>query len=153
LKTDLTLALGSSGVSLMEMTAAYSAFANRGRYSLPLFIDRIVDRHGNILEENSPQNVAAMSEKTAARMDRMLQAVISRGTGRRAAGLRQGGAGKTGTTDNNIDAWFIGYAGDLLAGVWVGYDRNYTLGKDGSGGRVAAPIWLDFMGRAAAGGN
>ncbi len=153
LKTDLTLALGSSGVSLMEMTAAYSAFANRGRYSPPLFIDRIVDRHGNILEENSPQNVAAMSEKTAARMDRMLQAVISRGTGRRAAGLRQGGAGKTGTTDNNIDAWFIGYAGDLLAGVWVGYDRNYTLGKDGSGGRVAAPIWLDFMERAAAGGN
>lgn len=153
LKKDLTLALGSSGISLLEMTAAYSAFANRGRYSRPLFIDRIVDRHGNILEENSPQKVQAMSIKTAAQVDSMLQEVISRGTGKKARGLQQGGAGKTGTTDNNMDAWFIGYVGDLLAGIWIGYDRNYTLGEEGSGGRVAAPIWLDFMRRAAAGGN
>jgi penicillin-binding protein 1A len=114
LKKDLTLALGSSGVSLLEMTAAYSAFANRGRYSPPLFIDRIVDRHGNIISGNSPQKVKAMSEKTAAQVDRMLQEVISRGTGKRARGLGQGSAGKTGTTDNVAH---IGIAGITSPGA------------------------------------
>ena len=78
-------------------------------------------------------------------MDRMLQEVISRGTGRKAQGLKVTAAGKTGTTDNNMDAWFIGYTRDFLAGVWVGYDKNISLGKDVSGGQVAAPIWRDFM--------
>ncbi len=145
LKPDLTLALGSSGVSLLEMTGAYSAFANGGRYIAPIFIERIIDRHGNVLEENAPQRKRVMSEKTAHRIDSMLQEVISRGTGRRARGLKETAAGKTGTTDDNMDAWFIGYTGKFLAGVWVGYDRNLSLGKNASGGRVAAPIWLDFM--------
>jgi penicillin-binding protein 1A len=145
IKPDLTLALGSSGISLLEMTGAYSAFANRGSYMPPLFIEKIVDRHGKILEENSPGRRRAMSEKTAVQMDRMLQEVISRGTGRKAQGLKVTAAGKTGTTDNNMDAWFIGYTRDFLAGVWVGYDKNISLGKDVSGGQVAAPIWRDFM--------
>ena len=83
----------------------------------------------------------------------MLQEVISRGTGKRARGLKRTAAGKTGTTDNNMDAWFIGYTSDFLAGVWVGHDRNISLGKDGSGGEVAAPIWLNFMKQVESGRN
>ena len=153
IKPDLTLALGSSGISLLEMTGAYSAFANRGSYMAPIFIEKIVDRHGNILEVNSPAKVRVMSEKTAAQMDRMLQEVIRQGTGRRARGLKGTAAGKTGTTDHNMDAWFIGYTRDYLAGVWVGHDKKRALGKDASGGEVAAPIWLDFMKQVEAGKN
>ena len=148
LRPDLTLALGSSGISLLELTGAYSAFANRGSYTPPIFIEKIVDRHGNILEENSPGNVRVMSEKTANQMDHMLQEVIRLGSGRQARGLKTVAAGKTGTTDHNRDAWFIGYTRELLVGVWVGHDRKITLGKDASGGQVAAPIWLDFMKQA-----
>jgi len=145
IKPDLTLALGSSGISLLEMTSAYSAFANHGRYMEPIFIEKIIDRHGRILEENSPDRKRAMSEKTAEQMDRMLQEVIRQGTGKKAQGLKETAAGKTGTTDNNMDAWFIGYTGDFLAGVWVGHDKKRSLGDDASGGQIAAPIWLDFM--------
>lgn len=145
LKPDLTLALGSSGISLLEMTGAYSAFANRGSYTPPVFIEKIIDRHGNTLEENSSRKVRVMSENTAYQMNQMLQEVIRQGTGRQAQGLRVTAAGKTGTTDNNMDAWFIGYTPDFLTGVWVGNDKNISLGKDASGGQVAAPIWLDFM--------
>jgi len=153
IRPDLTLALGSSGISLLEMTGAYSAFANHGSYTPPLFIEKIIDRHGNVLEENSPGKVRVMSEKTANDMDHMLQEVIKQGTGRRARGLKATAAGKTGTTDNNLDAWFIGYTRDFLAGVWVGNDRNISLGKDGAGGQVASPIWLDFMKQAESGGD
>ena len=148
LTPDLTLALGSSGISLLEMTGAYSAFANQGNYRPPVFIEKIVDRHGRILEENSPGKTRAMSEKTAARIHSMLQEVITQGTGRQARGLKSAAAGKTGTTDNNMDAWFIGYTKKFLAGVWVGHDRKKSLGKKASGGQVAAPIWLDFMKQA-----
>ena len=153
LKPDLTLALGSSGISLLEMTAAYGSFANHGNYIKPIFTEKIIDRQGTILEENSPGRVRGMSEKTANYMDQMLQEVISRGTGKRAQGLKRTAAGKTGTTDNNMDAWFVGYTSDFLAGVWVGHDRNISLGKDGSGGEVAAPIWLNFMKQVESEGN
>ena len=145
LKPDLTMALGSSGISLLEMTGAYSAFANHGSYTPPVFIEKIIDRHGNILEENSSGKIRVMSEKTADLMDYMLQEVIRQGTGRQAQGLKRTAAGKTGTTDNNMDAWFIGYTRDFLAGVWVGHDKKMSLGNHASGGQVAAPIWLDFM--------
>ena len=145
LKPDLTMALGSSGISLLEMTGAYSAFANHGSYTPPVFIEKIIDRHGNILEENSSGKIRVMSKKTADLMDHMLQEVIRQGTGRQAQGLKRTAAGKTGTTDNNMDAWFIGYTRDFLAGVWVGHDKKMSLGKHASGGQVAAPIWLDFM--------
>ena len=153
LKPDLTMALGSSGISLLEMTGAYSAFANHGSYTPPVFIEKIIDRHGNILEENSSGKIRVMSEKTADLMDYMLQEVVRQGTGRQAQGLKRTAAGKTGTTDNNMDAWFIGYTRDFLAGVWVGHDKKMSLGKHASGGRVAAPIWLDFMKQLEAGNN
>ncbi|MGB6288584.1 MAG: penicillin-binding protein 1A [Desulfobulbales bacterium] len=153
LKPDLTMALGSSGISLLEMTAAYSAFANHGSYTPSVFIEKIIDRHGNILEENSSGKIRVMSEKTADLMDHMLQEVIRQGTGRQAQGLKRTAAGKTGTTDNNMDAWFIGYTRDFLAGVWVGHDKKMSLGKHASGGQVAAPIWLDFMKQLEEGNN
>jgi penicillin-binding protein 1A len=145
IKPDLTLALGSSEVSLLEMTGAYTPFATNGSYIAPILIERIIDRHGNILEENKPQKVRAMSEWTATRMNQMLQDVIGQGTGKSAQGLNVAAGGKTGTTDSYMDAWFIGYTKDLVAGVWVGHDKKISLGKGASGGRVAAPIWLDFM--------
>jgi penicillin-binding protein 1A len=145
MKPDLTLALGSSGVSLLEMTGAYTAFANQGNYTPPVFIEEIIDRNGKVLEKNQPRKIRVLSEHTAFQMDQMLQQVIQQGTGKQARGLKGMAAGKTGTTDSYMDAWFIGYTRDFVTGVWVGHDRNMSLGKDGSGGHVAAPIWLDFM--------
>jgi penicillin-binding protein 1A len=153
IKPDLTLALGSSEVSLLEMTGAYTPFATNGSYISPILIERIIDRHGNILEENKPRKVRAMSEWTATRMNRMLQDVIAQGTGKSAQGLNVAAGGKTGTTDSYMDAWFIGYTKDLVAGVWVGHDKKNSLGKGASGGRVAAPIWLDFMKQLETGEN
>jgi len=145
IKPDLTLALGSSEVSLLELTGAYTPFANRGYYSKPVFIEKIIDRHGKVLEENRPHTVRVMSENTAIQMDSMLQDVINLGTGSEARGLKETAAGKTGTTDNYMDAWFIGYTRDFVTGVWVGHDMKISLGRGGSGGHAAAPIWLDFM--------
>jgi penicillin-binding protein 1A len=150
IKQDLTLALGSSEVSLLEMTGAYTPFANNGSYTPPILIERIIDRHGDILEENLPRKVQVMSEQTAKQMDQMLQGVIAQGTGKEAQGLKATAGGKTGTTDSYMDAWFIGYTRDFVTGVWVGHDKNISLGKGASGGHVAAPIWLDFMKQAEA---
>jgi penicillin-binding protein 1A len=149
IKPDLTLALGSSEVSLLEMTGAYTPFANNGGYTKPIIIERIVDRHGNILEENLPAKVDVMSAQTAKQMDEMLQDVITQGTGKEARGLKVKAGGKTGTTDNYMDAWFIGYTRDFVTGVWVGHDKKVSLGEGASGGHVAAPIWLDFMKKVA----
>jgi len=153
IKPDLTLALGSSEVSLLEMTGAYTPFADNGRYTQPIVIDKIIDRHGNILEENLTAKVDVMSEGTAKQMDMMLQDVITQGTGKAAGGLKVPTGGKTGTTDNYRDAWFIGYTRDFVTGVWVGHDKKISLGKGASGGHVAAPIWLDFMKQVEARGN
>ncbi len=153
IKQDLTLALGSSEVSLLEMTGAYTPFANNGSYTPPILIERIIDRHGNILEENLERKVQVMSERTAKQMDQMLQGVIAQGTGKEAQGLKATAGGKTGTTDSYMDAWFIGYTRDFVTGVWVGHDKNISLGKGASGGHVAAPIWLDFMKKVESGNN
>jgi penicillin-binding protein 1A len=145
IKADLTLALGSSEVSLLEMTGAYGPFANRGFYTPPLLVEKIIDRHGNVLEDNRAEKIRVISDKTAKQMDQLLQEVIELGTGRSAWGLQVAAGGKTGTTDRYMDAWFVGYTRDFIAGVWVGHDRKVPLGRGASGGRVAAPIWLDFM--------
>ncbi len=152
IEPDLTLALGSSEVSLLEMTGAYTPFANNGSYTPPILIERIIDRHGNVLEENLSQKVRVMSERTAKQMDQMLQGVINKGTGKEAQGLKVAAGGKTGTTDSYMDAWFIGYTKDFVTGVWVGHDKKTSLGKGASGGKVAAPIWLDFMKQVESGG-
>lgn len=144
LQPELTLALGTSPVSLLEMTGTYTMFANQGMYHQPNAITKVKDRQGSDLRWPNPQKRKVVQETTARGITSLLEQVISRGTGQKAKGIPQS-AGKTGTTDNNRDGWFIGYTPQLLTGVWMGYDQNQTLGPKGSGGNTAAPIWLDFM--------
>ena len=147
LTPNLSLALGTSGVSLLEMTSAYGVFAEGGRYLAPVMIESIRDRHGLVLEKSgeASQPRRVLSARTAYQVTNLLQGVIKEGTGRQADGLEGESAGKTGTTDNATDAWFIGYTPELVAGVWLGFDRGANLGGDETGGRAAAPLWLDFM--------
>ncbi len=145
LSPDLSLALGSSGLSLLEITTAYSVFGNNGMLVNPIFINKIEDRTGQIIEENQPVIQEAISPETAYVMTDLLEAVIAEGTGWRAKALKRPAAGKTGTTNDLRDAWFIGYTPDLLTGVWVGYDHQKPMGKGETGSRAASPIWVEFM--------
>lgn len=151
LSPDLSLALGSSGVSLMELARAYSAFANGGMLVKPVFIEKIVDRGGNMLEENDSQPRQVISPQTAYIMTNLLEAVIREGTGWRVKALKRPAAGKTGTTNDLRDAWFMGYTPGLVTGVWVGYDDRRSMGKGETGSRAASPIWLYFMSRVLEG--
>lgn len=148
LANNLSLALGSSDVSILELTAAYTVFANRGNYLKPIFITKILDRDGNILEENRPEPQPVVDELTAYQITHLLKGVIEEGTGKSVRSLETPAAGKTGTTDQYMDAWFIGYTPEIAAGVWVGFDQKKSLGSGETGGRTAAPIWLDFMKKA-----
>jgi penicillin-binding protein 1A len=142
---DLSLALGSSGLSLAELTRSYAAFANGGSLVEPVFIQRVVDRHGSVLEENGPAKKQVISNETAYVMTDLLKAVISEGTGWRSKVLKKPAAGKTGTTNDLRDAWFVGYTPYLVAGVWVGYDDRKPMNQGETGSRAANPIWLYFM--------
>ncbi len=145
LPADLSLALGSADVSPLEMTAAYIPFSCEGAAILPTFIDRITTADDRELYRHDIKPVRVMTPDSARRMKAMLEEVISRGTGRKAKGLSGVNGGKTGTSDNNRDAWFIGFHDRLLAGVWVGHDQNQSLGKNENGGITAAPIWHSLM--------
>ena len=144
LKPNLSLALGSSEVSLLELTNAYTVFANGGKFSPPIFIKKIVDRDGKILEKNTPNFKRVLTEESAFQITNLLKSVIEEGTGKNAQGIPFS-AGKTGTTDQYMDAWFIGYTPSIVTGVWVGHDRHVSLGSYETGGKAAAPIWLKFM--------
>ena len=144
LKPELPLALGASPVSVLEMTAAYTMFADHGIYHPPVCITRVQDNRGRVSLWQQEQPKRIISEQTAGMINSILQRVISEGTGSRARGIPYA-AGKTGTSDNNRDAWFIGYTSKVTAGVWLGYDRNKALGKGETGGRAAAPVWKQFM--------
>jgi penicillin-binding protein 1A len=145
LNPDLSLALGSSGVSLVELTKTYSVFANGGMLVKPIYITKIIDRNGKILEENQPSFSESISQETAYVMTDLLKAVVTEGTGWRAKALSRPVAGKTGTTNDLRDAWFIGFDPTLVTGVWVGYDDSRQMGKGETGSRAACPIWLYFM--------
>jgi penicillin-binding protein 1A len=145
LSKDLSIALGSSGVSLLELTNAYSVFANQGHLVEPVFITKIVDREGNVLEEMSPERIKVMEKTTAYLVTHLLEGVVKYGTGWRIKALNRPVAGKTGTTNNLFDAWFMGYTPRYITGVWVGLDDEAPLGKSETGSRAAAPIWLGFM--------
>jgi penicillin-binding protein 1A len=151
LAPNLSLALGSSEVSLLDLAVAYGIFANQGQRVEPRFIIRVTDSQGNVIDENVPQKEQVISPETAYLITSMLQSVIDHGTGRRAKALGRPAAGKTGTTNDMDDAWFLGYTPQLLAGLWMGFDEKCTLGKGETGGRVAAPIWERFMERALEG--
>ncbi len=145
LDRNLSLALGSSGVSLMEMVTAFSVFANQGRLVQPVFIIRIADSRGGALPEMPIEPIRAMAADTAFIMTTMLRAVVEEGTGRRVRALGRPVAGKTGTTDDFKDAWFLGYTPDYVTGVWVGFDMMQSLGENETGSRAASPIWVEFM--------
>ena len=142
----------TKGVTPLEMAAAYGAFANKGVYIKPTAIVKILDRNGNVLEANSSdvQKTQVMSEKTAYEMTSMLEGVIARGTGT-AASIGRPAAGKTGTTDDNHDAWFIGYTPDIVTAVWVGDDTGSQSLGEIYGGTVPAQIWHDYMASAVSG--
>jgi penicillin-binding protein 1A len=145
LTPDLSLALGSSGLSLAEITTAYSTFCNGGMLIKPIFINRIEDRNGQIIEENQLSSKESLSKQTSYVMTDLLKAVIQEGTGWRVKALKRPAAGKTGTTNDLRDAWFIGFTPDLVTGVWVGYDDRVPMGQGETGSRAASPIWLYFM--------
>jgi len=150
LTRTLSLALGSSGVSLFELTRAYSVFANQGFLVEPVFVLKIVDRDGKVLEEAVSERRKVIEKDTAFIMTSMLESVVQHGTGQRMKALGRPSAGKTGTTNDMYDAWYIGYTPEYLTGVWVGFDSEAPLGKTETGAVAASPIWLGFMKRMLA---
>ena len=150
LSKNLSIALGSSGVSLLELTKAYSVFANQGYLIEPVFIVKIEDRDGNVLEEMAPERIKVIEKTTAYLMTHMLEGVVKYGTAWRLKALNRPVAGKTGTTNNLFDAWFLGYSPQYITGTWVGFDNEAPLGKSETGSRAASPIWLGFMQRILA---
>ena len=145
LSPNLSLALGSSGLSLLELTRAYAVFENGGMMPRPYAIERVEDREGNVLEENQPHLTRAISQQTAFVMTNLMQGVVTEGTGWRIKALKRPAAGKTGTTNDLRDAWFMGFTPGLVTGVWVGYDDRVPMGRGETGSRAASPIWLQFM--------
>jgi len=147
LDVNLSLALGTSDVSLLEMTSAYGALANQGMWMPPVTIRYVTDAQGKLLEEHVPEGREALAPETAYVITQMLRGVVERGTGQAARGLGRPVAAKTGTTNDYSNAWFVGFTPRLATGVWVGYDRPRSLGKDETGSRVAVPIWVTYMGK------
>ena len=192
LSENLTLALGASSVTPLELTNAYATFASGGFRLTPFAVIKVLDRQGKVLQEitapklpiftpitssgqlppegtppqppqeetgtSSPppvvsvlQPVPVISPETSFIITSLMQSVVQSGTGRRALAVGRPVAGKTGTTNDMKDAWFVGYIPQLVAGVWVGYDQEKSLGSAGSGGHAAAPIWTEFMQKAVIG--
>jgi len=176
IEPNLSLALGAASVSPLELTTAYGVFANKGVYLQPFSILRVTDSEGRILEERKPlvpaapvvpsptaellpgSATAAAAEPSAVTpqvayiVTNLMESVVQSGTGHRAAAINRPVAGKTGTSNDMKDAWFVGYIPQLVAGVWVGFDnQERSLGRAGTGGQAAAPIWADFMLGAAKG--
>jgi penicillin-binding protein 1A len=147
LDVNLSLALGTSDVSLLEMTSAYGTLANQGVWMPPVAIRYVTDAQGKLLEEHVPEGREALAPETAYVITQMLRGVVERGTGQAAKGLGRPMAAKTGTTNDYSNAWFVGFTPRLATGVWVGYDRPRSLGKDETGSRVAVPIWVTYMGK------
>ncbi|MEW6377739.1 MAG: PBP1A family penicillin-binding protein [Thermodesulfobacteriota bacterium] len=167
-KRDLSIALGTSAISMLELTTGFGVFANGGERVKPIFIKKIVTMKGEVLEENYPYvemeekedeeeapeppspvvKERAISPQNAFIITHLLQGVVQHGTGQKAKVLGRPIAGKTGTSSDYADAWFIGYTPSLLAGVWVGFDDKTSLGKDETGARAALPIWISFMDQA-----
>ena len=148
LSNDLTIALGSSDLTLLELTSAYGALANQGVWLPPTGVRYITDGQGKLVEEHVPHGKEAMSPETAYVITHMLKGVVDRGTGQAAKALGRPIAAKTGTTNDYSNAWFIGFTPRIATGVWVGYDRPRSLGRDETGSRVAVPIWVSYMSKA-----
>ncbi len=148
---DLSMALGSSGVTLEEIVKAYGVFANKGKKVTPYLIKKIVDRTNHIFEEHKPEAEQVIDPRIAFITTHLLQEVVQSGTGWRVRNLNRPVAGKTGTTNDLNDAWFIGFTPSLVTGTWVGFDNLKPLGKYETGSRAASPIFLYFMKKALEG--
>jgi penicillin-binding protein 1A len=146
----LSLALGTSEVTLMELTAAYAVFPRGGKWIEPYAVMEVTDHRERIIWRAKPQKRLAMTREGAAIVTNMLEGVIQEGTGRKARSLRGPIAGKTGTTDNYNDALFIGFSPEIATGIWVGRDLGGTLGQKETGAKAALPIWMEFMETALA---
>jgi penicillin-binding protein 1A len=144
-ENDLSIALGTSNVTVLDLVKGFAVFANGGFRVQPIFIRRIVGEKGDVLENNETQKSRAIPAETAYKMNLLLRGVTTYGTAKEAGRLGYPVAGKTGTTSSFYDALFIGYSPHLCTGVWVGFDSRVSLGKAESGGRVSLPIWMNFM--------
>ncbi|MBK5275673.1 MAG: PBP1A family penicillin-binding protein [Desulfuromonadales bacterium] len=150
IEPNLALALGAASVSPFELTGVYAVFANKGVLLPSYFITRVTDTDGTVLQETAPPvGVPAVSPEASYVITNLMQSVVMSGTGHRAT-INRPVAGKTGTTNEAKDAWFVGYVPQLVAGVWVGYDQERSLGSGGTGGVASAPIWAEFMQKATA---
>ncbi len=145
LEPYLPIALGAADVTLIEMTSAYSTFPNDGVRVAPQLIRRVTDYDGKLLEENLPELRDVIPAKTAAIMVDLLQEPVRSGTAVSAQALKRPLGGKTGTTNDFTDAWFIGFTPSLAGGVWIGFDEKVTLGDKETGGRAALPVWISMM--------
>ena len=145
LAADLSLGLGSSSVGLLELTSAYCVFINQGSRAEPFAVVTVADNTGKVLEQAAPQAQEVISRETAYLITNMMEDVVQKGTGQAAKGLGRPLAGKTGTTNEFINAWFIGGTPNLVAGIFVGFDDRRSLGETESGAHAALPIWINFM--------
>lgn len=141
----LPLALGAADMTLMEQTSAFTTFANDGVRVVPRYIRKVEGYDGRTLEVNYPDVKDVISPRTARIMTSLLREVVLHGTGFQASKLKHPLAGKTGTTNDFTDAWFVGFSPSITCGVWIGFDEKKTLGKKESGALAALPVWIDFM--------
>ncbi len=149
LENNLSIALGTSGLTLLDLVKGFSAFANGGNRIKPVFVRKVIDNQGNVLEENGPQKERVLPEDVAAKMNLLLKGPTEYGTAKGVSSrLGRPVAGKTGTTSNYYDALFVGYSPHIATGVWIGFDERASLGKGESGARVCLPVWMSFMASA-----
>jgi len=146
LQPYLPIAIGASDVTLMDMVSAYSAFSTGSRPK-PIFYDKILNRDGIVVEEIHPVLEEMLSHEDAEQMKVLLKAVVDQGTATKARELKRPVYGKTGTTNDYTDAWFIGFDDRLVVGVWVGRDNHKPIGRKETGAQAALPIWIEFMKR------
>jgi penicillin-binding protein 1A len=151
LRPYLPVALGAAEVTPLEQTTAFSVFPNDGVRITPRYITKVTDYEGRVLEEDFPDVKDAISARTARIMTSLLRDVVLHGTGIAAAAMNYPLAGKTGTTNDFTDAWFVGFSPAMTCGVWIGYDEKKSLGAKETGAHAALPIWMDFMKAALAG--
>jgi penicillin-binding protein 1A len=141
----LPVALGSAEITPLEQTSAFSVFPNDGVRVAPRYITKVTDYEGRVLEEDFSDIKDVVSSRTARVMTSMLREVVLHGTAVAAAKMPYPLAGKTGTTNDFTDAWFVGFSPSLTCGVWIGYDEKKSLGEKETGSRAALPIWMQFM--------
>jgi len=151
LRREMALALGVSEVTLLELVSAYGVFANAGVRVEPFAIRKVTDNQGRLLMQHFPKPRAVVAPETAYVLVNVMKGVIERGTGAKARVLQRPLAGKTGTSSDATDVWFVGFTPSLVAGVWVGYDLQRSLGPEETGGRLALPMWVQFMREALLG--